>query len=565
MKMHQVRGLIGIVFLVALQSCGLFGFHFNLQNPKVAGRVPHFSKEQVLLGEMTPLRSCFDVHYYDLAVEFFPEKKELAGVVEIHAMATTDFDLLQIDLHRNHDILSLTDANTGHNLPFRREKRAVYVSISRKMGEPFTLRVSYAGKPRRAKKPPWMGGFVWEEDEKGNPWAGVACESDGASLWWPLKDHTADEPDSMRLHYMVPEGLMAIGNGQQEGISIQDGKATFDWFISYPINTYNVTVYVGDFVPLRDTYTGILGETLNITHYVLPENQEVAKEHFAQLHEVLASFERQFGAYPWYRDGFKLVESPYAGMEHQTAIAYGNGYENDMADTYDYILVHETAHEWWGNSITAEDLADVWLQEGFATYAEALFLEDVMGKGAYHSHMSWYRFLVKNKYPVVGVKDRRWFHYKKNSDVYMKGAWILHTFRRQLDKDALFKEVIHSFHETYKRQVVSTEDFVTHVNEVTGGDYSWFFDHYLRKNFVPQMDYFLDEETGKLYYQWANVSEDFVPFRVDVRSLGNHMPIIPTQQIQTQQMVRDAGGRWSFRMDTDVLVIFEENDELRYR
>ncbi|MEL6533860.1 MAG: M1 family metallopeptidase [Bacteroidota bacterium] len=429
----RIRSIFLLLWVATcLQSCGLFGIRLNLHNPKQPGRVPNFSNEQILLGEMTELRNGYDVHYYDLSIDFDPEKEKLTGAVYIFATATQDLNRLQLDLHPNFEITRLSLGDDGPELPYTRKERAVFVDITQLKGSQFVLYVDYTGQPKKAKKAPWKGGFVWEKDEDGNPWVGVACESDGASLWWPLKDHTADEPDSIRLHYTVPKGLIAVGNGQLENSSEMGDRVTYDWYVSYPINTYNVTVYIGKYKKLTQDYTGIDGEEMTLIHYVLGPNYETAKRHFQQVPDILRNFEQQFGSYPWYRDGFKLVESPYAGMEHQTAIAYGNGYENDLNANTDYIILHETAHEWWGNSVTAEDLADVWLQEGFATYAEALYLEDMLGEDAYDSHLFLYRLTIKNKYPVVGVRDRRWFHFRKNQDVYTKGAWILHTFIKGL-------------------------------------------------------------------------------------------------------------------------------------
>lgn len=523
--------------------------------------MPNFDREAVLLGEMTPLRSAYDVHYYELAIDFDVEGKALTGEVELHATATADFERIQIDLHPNLEITHLVDAATGEALKYTREERAVYVSTGHEAGDSFVLKVGYTGKPFKAKNAPWEGGFVWEKDENKNPWIGVACESDGASLWWPLKDHTSDEPDSMRLHYTVPEGLTAVGNGQLEGNNTARGRTTWNWFVSYPINTYNVTVYVGKFKLLEQKYRGIEGREMIMTHYVLEENYEVAKGHFMQLPKILRSFEQNFGPYPWYDDGFKLVESPYAGMEHQTAIAYGNGYENDMEGDYDYIIVHETAHEWWGNSITAVDLAHVWLQEGFATYAEALFLEDVEGASAYQDHLNLYRLFIANKYPVVGPMDRRWFDSKKGQDVYMKGAWILHTLRRQINDDELFREIIQEFYLRNARQIVTSQDFIDLVNEKTERDFQWFFDQYLYQHWVPELEYAVSEE-GTLYYKWVEAIPSFSQFRLFVEARPMPFLIKPTLELQSMELPQSRQGEWSFRLPSDQLIIIRENDKL---
>ena len=549
--------LITFVCSLLLVSCGI---HFRVHNPKKPGKVPEFSREQVLLGELTPYRSCFDVYYYDLSVEVRHGSRSLSGVVEIHARAVRDFDTLQLDLHPNLAITELVDKATGQAVNYQREERAIWVQNSRKKGETFVLSVAYGGKPYVAKRPPWKGGFVWDNDSEGNPWDGVACESDGASLWWPLKDHTSDEPDSMRLHYTVPKGLTAVGNGQLEDKTENDKTTTFHWFVSYPINTYNVTIYVGDFQVLEDQYQGINGKELKITHYVLPENYETAKKHFRQLKGMLDVFEDRFGPYPWYRDGFKLVESPYAGMEHQTAIAYGNGYKNDLNGNTDYIILHETAHEWWGNSITAKDLADVWLQEGFATYAEALYLEDRDGQEGYIQHLLFNRIFIKNKYPVVGVEDRRWFHFRKNSDVYMKGSWILHTLRGQIDEDEVFFDIIKTFATQYQYQIVETADFIRLVNEKTGKDYGWFFDQYLSQNQAPELEYAVDD--GKMYYRWANVNPEFDQLKLRL-DLGRKKVLIrPSSKTKWIPVPNEEAVKMALKRETRVLFAIEENRAL---
>ena len=340
------RVAFGAVLSIVLQSCSLLGIHFNVHNPKKAGKLPNFDEETILLGELTKYRSCFYVHYYDLSVKVDPEEKYLTGRVVLFAIATESFDTLQIDLDDNLKVNSIK-SDKGKDLSYYRKERAIFIHYPQSNSTKFSLMVEYEGQPIKAKKPPWKGGFTWDKDKEDYPYIGVSCESEGASVWWPLKDHTSDEPDSMRLHYTVPRGLVAVGNGQLEGVDKTEKEETYNWFISYPINTYNVTIYVGNFKLLADTYYGVDGDSLELNHYVLPYNYNKAKKHFQQLHPQLALFEKRFGKYPWYRDGFKLVESPYAGMEHQTAIAYGNGYRNNGGA--DYIILHETAHEWWGN------------------------------------------------------------------------------------------------------------------------------------------------------------------------------------------------------------------------
>lgn len=550
-----------LIIILILESCSILGVHFSVHNPKHEGKTPKFTNERILLGELTTYRTCFDVNYYDLSLDINPEEKSLNGIVEIHAQAFEDFDTIQIDLHENFEITELIEIGSNLSLNYERRERAIFIQLSKKKAEKFTLKISYNGKPIIAKKPPWKGGFVWKKDKEGNHWDGVACESIGASIWWPLKDHTSDEPDSMRLHYTVPKGLMAVGNGQFEGKTDSQEKETFNWFISYPINTYNVSLYVGKFKKIEDEYLGINGKSLSISHYVLEKNYEKAKIHFKQLHGQLALYEKRFGEYPWYNDGFKLVESPYAGMEHQTAIAYGNGYKNDADSVTDYIILHETAHEWWGNSVTAKDLAHVWLHEGFATYSEALFFEEKDGFKAYKRQLYFYRLFIKNKYPIVVEEGRRWFHFKQNGDVYAKGAWILHSLRMQINDDFVFFDIIKTFADRNKYKIVESKDFIELVNEKTNSDYNWFFNHYLYNNESPTLTYTVSTD-GVLFYKWSNTDSDFNKLKLKLKSQNQAIIITPTKEIQTLSLPKNKYGSWNYSFLQEVLFAFEKDKSL---
>lgn len=532
---------VAILSIVLLASCGIFGIHFNVHNPKKPGKPVKYDQETILLGALTELRSCFDVHFYDLDIAFDPKEKSLKGTVEIHAIAVKNFDKFQIDLDDQFMIHSIELTGTREALTFEREERAVYVSLSKNAGEQFSISVVYEGKPEVAKKAPWMGGFVWDKDKNGKPWLGVACETDGASVWWPLKDHTSDEPDSVKLHYTVPKEIMGVGNGTFMGMDEGEFTNTYHWQVTYPINTYNITFYGGDFKLLSDEYVGIEGDTLPITHYVLRDNYEKAKKQFKVCHRILKNFEELFGTYPWYRDGFRLVESPYAGMEHQSAIAYGSGYKEQRGDQVDYIILHETAHEWWGNSVTVNDLADVWIQEGFATYAEALYYEKVNGYSAYENHLAFYKLVIRNKYPVVSEHDRRCFHAKRNADVYMKGAWILHTLRRHMGNDELFMQIIKGFGIENKRKMVDSQDFVDYVNLKTGKDYSWFFDQYLHQNEAPEL--LVNYDGDQFYYKWHNTKENFNQLGIKVKTLEGSKLITPTSEWQSIKLPTGSDGK----------------------
>jgi aminopeptidase N len=521
---------------VLLSSCGLFGIHFQVHNPRKAGKYPRFSAETILLGELTDIRKAFDVTFYDLDITIDPKTKTLSGWVGIRATAQQKLDSIQIDLDEplHIDALKLS-SRTGQELTYTRNYRAVYVHFPKAIpqGKTFEIYVQYHGKPVVARKPPWSGGLTWKKDDNKKPWIGVSCETEGTSVWFPCKDHTSDEPDSARMCFSIADtNLLIVSNGKLLGTSVQNGSKYFDWKVSNTINLYNITFYVGDFARVDDSYTGISGKTLPITHYVLKANAAKAAKHFQQVKNHIRIYEELYGDYSWYSDGFKLVESPYAGMEHQSAIAYGNGYKNDLNNREDYIILHETGHEWFGNAITAADLADVWLQEGFTTYGEALYLEKKYGSDVALQHLFQYRFMIKNKLPLVGPVGRRYFDYH-DGDVYVKGAWVLHTLRNQIQNDSLFFGAIRTFYAEQKLKTTDSKAFVEVVNRVTGKNYDWFFRQYLYHNTVPFLEYKLYED-GSFLYRWTALgTTDFNQLQINVKINGKNYVLTPSAEIQT--------------------------------
>lgn len=523
------KALLFLLLPLLLSSCGLLGVHFKVHNPKKAGTYPKETKQNKLLAETTRYRTCFNVYHNDINIEVTPSKKFISGKVKISAKAATNFDTLQIDLYKNMKIKSVEFEN--QSLIYKREEGAVFIKMPRqiKAEEVFTLTVAYEGNPISAKRAPWDGGFVWKKDKDGNPWIGVACESEGSSLWWPSKDIMNDEADSTDVTITVPKNLVAVSNGVLKDTTSTTDKKTFHWHVSYPINNYNVTLYVGNFKLLHDSYASTFyWKTTQLNHYVLPYNYEKAKFHFQQVKKHLAFYEKMFGEYPWQRDGFKLVESPYAGMEHQSAIAYGNGYKNDYQNLFDYIILHETAHEWWGNSVTAADLSDAWIHEGFASYCEALFVESISGYKEYLDYMYWQRVTILNKRPVVRKKEIRYFDYH-DSDIYGKGSWILHTLRTTIANDSLFFDILKTFRTENHLKEIYSETFIDLVNKKTGKDYNWFFKQYLYQREAPFMEFCWMNDA--LYFRWKNTADDFVlPVKIKVRD--KTITIYPTNKIQ---------------------------------
>jgi len=536
--MRTLKQIIGAFILFSLlSSCGVFGIHFKVHNPKKAAKYPKFDEETILLGELTPVRENFNVTFYDLDIHIDPKEKKLSGWVEIKSIAEVNIDSVQLDMDQALDIEELRwKGRKGQSLNYTRIERAIFITLPTqiKKGETFSIHIKYTGKPVKAKKPPWDGGLVWKKDKSKNPWIGVACESEGSSIWFPCKDHTSDEPDSVKMKFTISDtNLFVVSNGQFLGSEIEDHHKSFRWKISYPINLYNITFYVGDFVRIDDIYTGINSKELHLTHYVLEPNLIKATEHFKQVKEHIRVFETLYGEYPWYNDGFKLVEAPYGGMEHQSAIAYGSGYKNNLnGGTDDYLMLHEAGHEWFGNAVTAADFADIWLQEGITTYGEVLYLENRYGYDVALKHLLFYRVLIKNEKPVVGPYDRRYFD-SRDSDVYVKGAWILHSLRNTIDNDSLFYSILKKFYRDNKLILTNSRAFIETVNEITGKDYNWFFDQYLYQNKVPFLEYSFSND-GNLYYRWTFVKDNFksMPVPIVFSGSGADTVVFPSAKVQ---------------------------------
>lgn len=541
-----------ILVLLSGSGCGLL----RLDNPRRAGTYPEKTEALRLIGEVTPQRRCFDVKHYDLDLRIDPAQKTIDGNVTITSQFTESCDSVQIDLRPQFVIDRLL--LDGVPVSFKRRYTAVSIPVNGAAGRVFKLTVSYKGIPDEAPKPPWLGGAVWNVDSDLGTWAGVACETEGASTWWPCKDHTSDEADSTSIHLTVPAGYTAVSNGRLVSSEEKGSTMTWNWKVSYPINTYNITYYVGRYFHIHDEYTSkVTGQILDLDYYVLPENKNIAGKHFSQVKSVLDVYERRFGPYPWYRDGYKLVQSPYEGMEHQTAIAYGEGFQNDAYNGFDYIIVHETAHEWWGNSVTAADLGDAWIQEGFATYAEALYVEDTKGKKAYNDYLLQSRWTIKNKRTLARPEGIRYFNFR-DADIYNKGAWMLHSLRNMMNNDSLFLAVIHDFAVTYKMQLVTSATFIQFVNQKTGKDYTWFFNQYLYNRFVPELEYYASG--SKLYYRWSDRTAEYFTMPQRVAGTGGKDRFIVPEKRTIQ--VADFGSTYFSLPDSDYLVLMRENKKL---
>lgn len=458
------------------------------------GQAGKFTHADSLRGSLRPERTCYDVTFYDLNVKVDPATQRISGSNAIHFQTLKDFTTLQVDLFEN----MLIDAITweGETLAYRRDANAVWVEFPTPVKAPRQgkLIVAYSGAPTVAARAPWDGGFVWKKDSQGKPWVGVACEGTGASLWWPNKDHLSDEPDSMRITITAPIGLKAVANGNQRSVRDLNTEWTqTEWFVSYPINNYNVTVNIADYVQIRDTFHNASG-IHDLDYYVLRENEAKARKQFEQVKPMMRVYERHWGEYPFWRDGYALVETPYLGMEHQGAIAYGNhylpGYDgyDPLGLKFDYIVIHETGHEWWGNSVSCKDHAELWIHESFCTYGEAVYVEALWDKETAIRYLLNQRGNITNLTPVVGplgVNFNDW----AGSDMYYKGAWMLHTLRNQVHDDTLWWNTLHDFAVEFRLKNTDTQEVVAWWNERLGKDYTWLWREYLYHAKPPVLVY----------------------------------------------------------------------------
>jgi aminopeptidase N len=495
-----------------------------------------YTRADTLRGTLLPERACYDVTHYDLNLKVKPDEKFIAGYNAITFRATQDFSIMQVDLAANMVIDRILYEE--YQVRFRREGDAVFINLNKTVpaGTTGTVKIYYQGQPRIAPNPPWDGGFSWEKDKKGRPWIGVSCEGLGASTWWPCKDHPSDEPDSMRIYCEVPEPLMCVANGNLSGVvSAPGGYKGYDWRVSYPINNYNVTLNIANYAHLEDEYTAADGEKLAVDYYILDYNKDKAKKHFEQVKPMLACFEKRFGKYPFWRDGFALVETPYWGMEHQSAVAYGNNYRNNEFD-FDFIIIHESAHEYFGNSLSAKDHAELWIHESFTTYAEVLYLECLTGSTEKTiEYLKKQRMRIRNLDPMVGQFGIN-YNYWRDSDIYFKGTWMLHSIRHTIANDTLWYNTIYDFAQQFRIQNLSTEQVINFFNKRTGKNLTPIFKQYLFHTQVPQLEYKWEQKGKKttFSYRWKATESSFnMPVWVHINKEKGWVKIFPTAQWQS--------------------------------
>ncbi len=508
-----------ILLLPAFFCC--FGF----SSAQLLQLKPTFTRADTLRGMLTPLRTCYDINYYHLDIRVDIDQKFISGSNEFRFTATQDFKKLQFDLFANLKVEKVIFH--GKNLPYTREANAVFLTfpntIKRGIKEAFT--VYYSGNPVVAKRAPWDGGFVFTKDTEGKPWVATACEGLGASVWWPNKDHLSDEVDSMLISISVPKGLKDVSNGRLRKVTeLSDGYTRFDWIVKNPINNYDVEANIGNYIHFDDVFQGEKGK-LTLDYWVLPQNFDKAKKQFTDnVKPMLTAFEHWFGPYPFNEDGYKLIETPYLGMEHQSGVAYGNHYQNgylgrDLSGTgwgmkWDFIIIHESGHEWFGNNITDKDAADMWIHEGFTNYSESLFVEQQFGKQAGQEYTHGNRRSIQNDAPIIAAYN---VNKEGSGDMYPKGGIMLNMIRTIINNDEKWREILRGLNKTFYHQTVTTADIVGYINQQSGLNLTSIFDQYLRYKNIPTLEFRF--ENNQLLARWiADVNGFTMPVKIKVKN-----------------------------------------------
>ncbi len=497
-----------------------------------------FTHQDTLRGSITPERAWWDLTYYHLNVEVKPENKFISGQNTIQYTVLEPANVLQIDLQDPLKIIKVTQ--DGKTLQVIDDGNAHFITLTKpqRKGAVNAIEVYYEGHPKEAIRAPWDGGFSWKKDDHGNDFIATSCQGLGASVWWPCKDHMYDEVDSMDISITTPKNLMDVSNGRlTDTKTLSDGRKTYTWSVKNPINNYGVNVNIGDYVHFSEVYPGENGP-LDMNYYVLRDNLKKAKKHFKDAPKMMKAFEHWFGPYPFYEDGYKLVEVPYLGMEHQSSVTYGNKFKNgylgrDLSGTgwglkFDFIIIHESGHEWFANNITDIDIADMWIHESFTAYSENLFLDYYYGKEASAAYAIGTRKSIINNKPIIGVYD---VNSEGSGDMYYKGANMLHTLRQLIEDDEKWRQILRGMNTTFYHQTVNTKQIENYLSHETGIDLTEFFNQYLRDIRIPTLEYKIKNNT--LHYHWTNIVTGFdMPIQMTLD--GKSQWIHPTAEWKTK-------------------------------
>jgi aminopeptidase N len=509
------------------------------------------SRADVLRGEYGLYRANNDLLFYHLDVRVDPLARTIAGKNTIRFRMLADDTRIQLDLYANLNVDRILFGETP--LKYQRELNAVLVDFPETLraGREYAIDFYYSGTPAQTGR---FGGFTFGKDPAGRPWIFTACEGEGAAIWWPNKDQWRDEVERMELSVAIPNDLVDVSNGRFAGkTDLGDGYTRWDWNIQYPINAYDVSLNIGTYVHFDDR----LGP-LSLDFYALPEDLDKAKRQFAQARGMLEAFQHYFGEYPFANDGYKLIQAPYSGMEHQSAVTYGNRFANGylerdwtgvgISPKFDFIIIHESAHEWFGNAVTAADVSDMWIHEGWATYLEGLYVEYTFGQADALKYVNGYKSKVQNQAPII---TPRGIHRTPPQDMYFKGALFLNTLRSVVDDDSKWFALIHDYFQQFKYKTLLTEDLIRFFNDRTGRNLTPVFDQYLRHTALPELELTFDEQKGTVSYRWKADERAFaMPIRVGLRQ--RWQVITPTTEWQTMPTVLKKG---EFEVATDLYYV----------
>jgi aminopeptidase N len=505
-------------------------------SPRLAAQTPATDKPQslraptrgdILRGEYGRYRANNDLLHYTLDVRVDPERKHLSGKNAIRFRMLKDDTRIQLDLYANLNVDKIVLGTTP--LKYSREINAVFVDFPETLrsGREYSIDFHYSGTPVETGR---FGGISFGKDPQGNHWITTACEGQGASIWWPNKDQWRDEPEGMDLRVAIPNNRVDASNGRFQGkTDLGDGYTRWDWRIHYPINSYNVSLNIGNYVQFGEK----MGD-LTLDYYVLPGSLEKAKVQFAQAKPMIEAFEKVFGEYPFKKDGFKLIEVPYSGMEHQSAVTYGNRWANGYLERdwtgvgvslkFDFIIIHESAHEWFGNAVSAADVSDMWIQEGWTTYLEVVYVEQLFGYGDALKYVNGYKDKVRNAEPII---MQRGIHRSPSQDQYFKGALFLHTLRSVVNDDAKWWSALRDVYQKFKYQNIMTEELVQFMNTRLGLETTPLFNQYLRRAPLPVLELVFNDKEKTVAYRWKADERDFaMPIRVGARDTWQ--TIVPT-------------------------------------
>jgi len=526
-------------------------------NAQVLNHKKEYSRQDSLRGTNNEFRSWWNVLRYDIQVEPDFDKKFIKGknTIQFEVTEKNNGGIMQIDLQQPMNVERIwLDGNDFRN--FYRDGNVYFLKLNEdlELSSTHKLQLEFSGPPRVAVRPPWDGGWIFEKDEKGRQWMSVACQGLGASVWYPNKDYQGDEPDNgATLSMIVPEDLIAVGNGRLTDMRQIDDKLEFVWEVKNPINNYNIIPYIGHYTEIKDSYQGEKGN-LSLNYWVLDYNREKAESQFQQVKTMLKSFEHWFGPYPFYEDGYKLVESPHLGMEHQSAVAYGNHFENgylgsDLSESgwglkWDFIIIHESGHEWFGNNITTKEVADMWVHESFTAYSETLYTQDMYGQEAGNDYVIGTRMRIMNDIPMIGIYG---VNQEGSGDIYYKGANMIHTLRQLLEDDEKFRQILRGMNEKFYHQTVTTKEIEDYISQMSGIDLTEFFNQYLRTIMIPTLEYKI--KGNEITYRWTNIVDKF---DMPVKIADSQTWLFPAAKWKTEKL-KD-GLEKNFKIDRNFYI-----------